>query len=403
MKFSFQRVNGSGARLGVLSEIGRHGDKVWKTPMCFVYTRRGCIPHLTYETLQMLTKDTLPLLLPLVHLVETHESVRKFSKGIGAFIGLQEHLLYTSMQDPSILVPPGYNDKAGVSLWPNTGRVQCGVEKFMSIQEAFCPDFYQALCDSDTSITSSKGRLRKSVDRTIEYLDECIKIHNKCEKLRQTAIFGTIEGGFDLDYRRKSAKLTSERPVAGFIIDGFSNYGPETENFEFEEIKHILSETLQNIPSDKPRLMHLVWRPDNVIRALELGIDLFDASYPSILSGRGSALVLPLNYKKVRAKLPVEPVNDDVTESRTVELDLKDEKFKADFSPVLQGCDCYTCRQFTKAYINHLLNTSEMLAQVLLTLHNIHHYMKFFDVLKSALADDEFHLLKTHFLSFSYS
>lgn len=400
MKFAVQKIGESGARLGVLYDIGRHCEKAFRTPMCFVYTSKGSVPHLSYETLQLLTKDCLPVVLPLVSLAETYEAVKKFSKGIGAFIGLQEYVLYTSIQDPAVRTLSGYNDKNGVSLWPKSGRNQLNVGKFMDIQEAFCPDMYQALCDSDTDKNSSKKRIRKSVERTLDYLDGCIEIHNKSEKLSKTAIFGTIEGGFDLEARKKSAKLTACRPVAGFIIDGFNCYGPETEGFEFEEIKDILKATLEHLPADKPRMMHCVWRPDNVIRAVESGIDLFDASYPYILTQRGTALVLPLQYSKAKPLLSDAPlINGDMRQPNVVEINLEAQMYKEDMSPILEGCKCYTCRRFTKAYVHHLLVTSEMLAQVLLMIHNLYHYMSFFETIQKALEEDDFNKMKAHVLS----
>ncbi|GAB6027898.1 Queuine tRNA-ribosyltransferase subunit qtrtd1 [Chamberlinius hualienensis] len=391
MKFSFEKVGRAAARLGHMTEIGRHGEKVIQTPTCFVYTKKGCIPHVTHEVLQMLTTDSLPLIFPLSNVSDSYEAVKRFSKGLGEFTGLNDNIIYSSVQDPAEANKSGYNDKFGVSLWSKSGRKQVDVEQFMEIQTAFTPDIYQALCDSDTSKETSSKRTVKAVERTLNYLDQCLKIHQKTERLANSAVFGTVEGGFNVALRQRSAKLTAERPVDGFIIDGLDCYGPASELLNFEEIRVILEETIKVLPNEKPIIMHSVWHPYNVILAVELGIDIFDASYPYLLCERGFASVFELNKKTLTTEH--EKLQKD--SNALLEINLKDEKFKMDFSPLVNDCSCHTCRRFTRAYINHLLNTSEMLAFVLLMIHNLHHYMRFFNILREALRDDWLPILKT--------
>ncbi|XP_064616447.1 queuine tRNA-ribosyltransferase accessory subunit 2-like [Liolophura sinensis] len=300
-------------------------------------------------------------------------------------------------------LPQGYNDKQSVAVWAKGGKYRLEPDHYMDIQEAFQPDVYQALSDGDVGKTTTRKRLQKSIHRTLSFLDECLERHQNSEVLKNAAIFGAIEGGYQIEERLKSAKETSSRPVQGFSIEGFQNFGPKTEDFEFDEIKDILQKTVSALSADRPRLMQGGWRPDHVLSAVSCGVDILDSSYPYIVTERGEAQVFDFKFSSSKSCHGISGEITEETKEKTYTgasftIDLKDKRYREDSRPVLPSCQCYCCQTFARSYIHHLLNTSELLASVLLMIHNFHHYFEFFHTIRQAIDEDKFddlvHLIK---------
>nr|CAD7259499.1 unnamed protein product [Timema shepardi]CAD7569495.1 unnamed protein product [Timema californicum] len=255
----------------------------------------GCIPHLTHEVLQMVTKEPLCLQVPLSSTVHNQTAVAAYKKGLAEFIGLKEHLIYSTVQDPAMATPQGYNEKDFVSVWSRSGKQQINADKYMDVIESFQPDMYQALCDGDTNLNSSKKRVSKALDRSHKMFWRCLERHENSEVLKKTALLAVLEGGYNLTSREASAKMLSSCNVAGFVIDGLHNNGPDVELLPFEKIKPAIQETVNHLPADKFRIVHGCWNPETVLDLVKEGIDIFDSSYPFLVSERGSALVF--NFK----------------------------------------------------------------------------------------------------------
>jgi len=396
MKFVVKNVTRSKGRVGNILDLNKRPDVVLPTPLCLLNTRKGCVPHLTYDVLHKMVlnrQHSLPLCLPLTTLANSRTAIKAYGKGIASFIGFEDQVIYLSIQDPAEAIPQGYNDKAGISLWPKTGRWQLDVQHFMEMVESFQPDMAQVLCDSDTNKDSTPKRIRKSLDRSLHYLDLCLVHHAKSENVRErTALFATVEGGYDKASRKHSAKQTALRPVDGFVIEGFHNNGPEAENINPDDIKELVSEVVEHLPADKPRVLPGVYRPDVVLAAVQQGIDIFDTSYPYVVTERGGALVFKYSFRG--AENSASSRGGDGEGSKTFEWNMKDTRYAADFTPIVEGCECYTCLKHTRAYVNHLLMTGEMLAEVLLMIHNLHHYLQFFSAIRDALTSDMLDQLK---------
>ncbi|KAK3579931.1 hypothetical protein CHS0354_014042 [Potamilus streckersoni] len=388
MKFSVLCVRGHGARLGRLSSVGHQGSKMLDTPMCMLYTRGGSAPYLGLDMLRKMENIPPVAHIALSHLSDHYEAVQAFQEGVAKFTALKDHLVFTSLHDPAVEVHSGFNEKSGIAIWGKGGKTKIDVDLFIKMQEALLPDWYQALSDGDTSKDTSRKRAGKSVQRTLTFLDQIVERHSQSERLKNSALFGVIEGGYSEKDREHSAKETSARPVSGFIIEGFHNMGPKSEQFRISDVSAIIQKTLNCLPEDKPRLMHGVWPPDQVLEAVELGIDIFDSSYPYLVTERGAALTFSHQYS-------MNSVSDSEIGHTGFEMDLKDKRYFDDLTPISAHCTCYTChKKFTRAYINHLLNTSEILAGVLLMIHNFHHYFQFFKSIHSALEENKFEELK---------
>lgn len=266
-----------------------------------------------------------------------------------------------------------------------------------------------------------KKRVAKATAKSLSFLDQhlektCYKENsdNNVDPPAQTKsdslIFGAVEGGFDVEARKVSAKQVAERPVDGFLIDGFCFKIEQAIELNYEEdIDKVVSEgVIPNLPEDKLRLYFGICSPKIVVKLVSEGVDMFDTSYARYATEQGQALVFQNTLENPRDAsnilLNESLITDNIDESdekccdNVDFIDLKDPKFKNDFRPVSETCVCYTCRKHTRAYVNHLLATNEMLAPVLLTIHNLHHYATFFETIQKSIQNESFHRLTKIFM-----
>ncbi|XP_062958822.1 queuine tRNA-ribosyltransferase accessory subunit 2 isoform X2 [Cynocephalus volans] len=321
---------------------------------------------------------------------------------------MPESLLYCSLHDPVSPCPAGYITNKSVSVWGVGGRVEMTASKFMAIQQAFQPDWFQCLSDGEASCeeATSLKRARKSVDRSLLFLDNCLRLQEESEVLQKSVIIGVIEGGDVMEERLRSARETAKRPVGGFLLDGFQG-NPTTLVTRL----HLLSSVTAELPEDKPRLICGVSRPDEVLECIERGVDLFESFFPYQVTERGCALTFSFDYQpnpeetllqqngiqeEIKyvdqiKKIKTTGCNEEMT---SFEINLKEKKYQEDFHPLVRGCSCYCCKNHTRAYIHHLLVTNELLAGVLLMMHNFEHYFGFFHSIREALKSDRLAKLK---------
>lgn len=380
-----------------------------QTPACSLYTRGGAVPHLTSDVLQSI--GNLPSVVQLtLQTTIDQPGVAAISKmsccGIKKFLGLEEFISYLSIQDPIQEMREGYNEEKSVSVWTPGGRKKVEVTQFMTVLEAFQPDIAECLCDTLPASSQTEKRIRKSVDRTLKFLDKCIA-EKDSRKLASCNLLGVIEGSDSVKERIRSAKETSKRPVAGFVLEGLSS---STCNWQ-----ELLQQTVEVLPDDKPRLVHGIGTPEEVVMAVECGIDLFDSSYPCQVAERGCALDINWSRKRFKPELAYSPspqtteelehsnvhvtVNDssdmaNEDKATLYEVNLNHARYSCDFTPVVCGCTCYCCTNHTRAYVHHLLVTKEMLATVLLMLHNLQEYCQFFTQIRLSIKENNFEEFK---------
>jgi queuine tRNA-ribosyltransferase len=171
----------------------------------------------------------------------------------------------------------------------------------------------------------------------------------------EQTFFPIIQGGMFPDLRKQSAEQLLQLNQPGYAIGGVSVGEPDEKRFEMIEVSAAL------IPDDKPRYLMGVGTPADLKFAIAQGIDMFDCVLPTRLARHGSAFTW-----------------DD-------KLNIKNEKFKNDFSPLLEGCDCYCCQNFSKAYLRHLHMAGEILAIVLMSMHNIRVLIKICENMKAEI------------------
>ncbi|XP_035813960.2 queuine tRNA-ribosyltransferase accessory subunit 2 isoform X1 [Amphiprion ocellaris] len=416
MQLELSRVVQGRSRLGVLKGLGRTGQHSLEVPGCLLYTHFGTVPHLTQDTLHTLRNLPSVTQVTLSNIAEHQEVLEEFKDGFRKFAGLHDTVVYCSLHDPATLCPTGYTTNKTVSVWGSGGRIELTVAKFMALQKTVQPDWYQSMADGETwQNSTSRKRVRKSVDRTLAHLDECLLVHQKSQELDGVEVFGVVEGGDILEERVRSARETAKRPVAGFCLDGL-----QTASMDQRLRTQLITAVNKELPEDKPRLLQGVGRPDEVLACVEAGVDLFESFFPFQVTERGCALcfsfdispdperagrappeVLELSEEKDAAgdtKQNGDLNHDDQTQMTSFEINLKDKRYQDDFRPLVEGCGCYCCKNHQRAYLHHLLVTNELLAGVLLMIHNTSHYHGFFSALREALAKDKLDLLKTRVL-----
>uniref|UniRef100_A0A3B5AI14 Queuine tRNA-ribosyltransferase accessory subunit 2 n=1 Tax=Stegastes partitus TaxID=144197 RepID=A0A3B5AI14_9TELE len=388
MQLELSRVVQCTSRLGVLKGLGRTGQRSLEVPGCLLYTHFGTVPHLTQDTLHTMSNLPSVTQVTLSNIAEHQEVLEEFKDGFRKFAGLHDTVLYCSLHDPAMLCPTGYTTNKTVSVWGSGGRMELTVAKFMALQKSVQPDWYQSMADGETwQNSTSRKRVRKSVDRTLAHLDECLL------ELDGVEVFGVVEGGDILEERVRSARETAKRPVAGFCLDGL-----QTGSMDQSLRTQLIAAVNKELPEDKPRLLQGVGRPDEVLACIEAGVDLFESFFPFQVTERGCALCFSFDISPDPERQNGDLNHDDQTQMTSFEINLKDRRYQDDFRPLVEGCGCYCCQNHQRAYLHHLLVTNELLAGVLLMIHNTSHYHGFFAALREALAEDKLDLLKRRVL-----
>nr|KAJ0195115.1 hypothetical protein LSAT_V11C700346110 [Lactuca sativa] len=207
------------------------------------------------------------------------------------------------------------------------------------------------------------------------------------------ALFGSTVRGCSTEERRRCAQEVAKKNVSGFYIYGFG-LGDSVD--ERATLLHAVTSCNgcfhDLLPKEKPRHVCGLGLPQEVLQGIAADIDLFDSTYKCLnmyiyhLTLGGFALVFPLDGKcKHLSDLGLSAMASDGTK-----INLKATIYRKDASRIVDGCICYTCQNHTKAYINHLLNVHEMLAHILLEIHNTHHYLSFFGVIREAITEGRF-------------
>lgn len=245
-------------------------------------------------------------------------------------------------------------------------------EHSIQVQHAIGADIMFAF-DELTSLLDPYDYQVESLKRTHAWAERCI---DEIERLRGAhanrpyqALFGVIQGAQHEDLRRQAGKFMGGLPFDGYGIGGA---------IEKDKIGDIIRWVNEELPKDKPKHMLGISEPNDIFAAIEQGIDTFDCVSPTRV-GRNGAFY---TYEGRR--------------------NIKGAQYRDDFKPLLDDCACYTCQNYTRAYINHLLKSKELLGFTLMSIHNEHFIIKLVDDIRASIDDDSFHKLKKTWLSKYY-
>ena len=364
MPFEFELIKkdtGSSARLGRM--ITAHGTV--NTPVFMPVGTQGTVKSLTPEQIkscgtQIILGNTYHL-----YLRPGHETIKKLG-------GLHKFMNWTY---------PILTDSGGFQVY-SLGKLRKitadGVifrshidgskhfltpQKAVEIQEALGSDIMMCL-DECTPYPATLSETKKSLDLTVKWAKLCRAAKASTEQ----AIFGIVQGGTYLDLRKQAVEEIIPIGFDGYALGGVSVGEPK-------EIMYSIAEAITPLlPEDKPRYLMGVGTPADIVYGVSCGIDMFDCVIPTRCARHG---LLFTNSEKIV---------------------IKNARFREDDGPIDETCDCYTCKNFSRAYLRHLYFAGEILAMVLNTIHNVHYYMRLLAQIRAALEENSFTEFKNTFL-----
>src|SRR5881392_3856136 len=230
-----------------------------------------------------------------------------------------------------------------------------GPKEAMEIQRTLGSDIAMVFDDCPPH-TSTPKELRAAVERTIRWAGECREQPRAPGQL----VFGIVQGGSDAAMREECARALIELQFDGYAIGGVSVGEPEPEMMRAIEIAEPF------LPENKPRYAMGLGTPAQLVELVARGVDMFDCVLPTRVARNGTAF------------------------TRKGSISVKGGSYKADFRPIEENCTCYACRNFTRAYLRHLLNVNEILGLRMLSVHNSYMYLRVMNEIRDHLAKGTF-------------
>ncbi len=223
-------------------------------------------------------------------------------------------------------------------------------ESVMAIQRTLGSDIAMAL-DQPLPWPSDRARAEEATARTHDWAVRCLESDRREGQLR----FGIAQGGFEPGLRRDSARSIRALPFDGYAIGGLSLGEPRALTYELVDIQS------RELPRERPRYLMGVGTPADLVEAIVRGVDLFDCVLPTRIARNGSLL------------------------TRGGRINLRNRRFSDDVGPPEDGCDCYTCARYTRAYLRHLFLAGEILAHRLATIHNLRVLLRLTQEIRQAI------------------
>ncbi|NEQ55891.1 MAG: tRNA guanosine(34) transglycosylase Tgt [Moorea sp. SIO4A1] len=346
---------------------------VFVTPHGVVETPRF-MPVGTLATVKTLTPAQLEVAGAQMVLANTYhlhlqpgEAIIKQAGGLHRFMGWHGPILTDSggFQVFSLSQLRTITEEGVTFRSPRDGRmIDITPERCMEIQHALGADVIMAF-DECPPYPAERTEVELATQRTYRWLKRCIVAHNRPN---EQALFGIVQGGVYLDLRVLAAESLVELDLPGYAIGGVSVGEPA------ELIHQIVETTAPLLPWHKPRYLMGVGTYREMVLAIASGIDLFDCVIPTRLGRHGTALVQGERWN------------------------LKNARFREDFSPLDASCPCYCCQNFSRAYLNHLVRSRESLGYMLLSHHNVTELIRFTQAIRAAILSDQFTTQFAHWL-----
>jgi len=245
-----------------------------------------------------------------------------------------------------------------------------GSEHFMTpemavqFQEALGADAIMVL-DVCTAYGDSLEKVRRAMARTHQWAERCRKAHKRGDR----ALYAIVQGGLYPELRHQSAKYLTSLDFSGYAIGGLSVGEPKEETWAMVE------ETVPRLPENKPRYLMGVGSPEDIVAGVARGIDMFDSALPTRVARNGALFTW---------------------EGRR---NIRNAAFSRLEAPLDPDCDCYTCRNFSAAYLHHLFKSEELLGLRLATIHNLRFISRLMEKIRSAILGGTFSAFRDDFLA----
>jgi len=351
----------SSARLGILTTS--HGEI--ETPIFMPVATHGAMKPLTpaqiHETgAQIILSNTYHL-----HL-QPGEGLVKKAGGLHRFMAWEKPILTDSGGFQVFSLPKKRITEDGVFFRHEiTGEeIFLDPAKAIQIQQDLGSDIMMAF-DECIPYPCDKVYAEQSTRKTLRWLKECKKAWTSDNQ----SLFGIVQGSVFEDLRIMCVKEMKKLDLPGYAIGGVS----VGEGLEL--LKKVVGWTAPHLPADKPRYLMGVGLPEDILESVERGMDMFDC-------------VIPTRYARSATLF-----------TRRGKIRVTNKNYKRDMYPVDKSCNCYTCRNFTRAYLHHLFAANEVLSAVLSAIHNVTFYLKMMEEIREAIKDNRFMEYKQKFLA----
>jgi queuine tRNA-ribosyltransferase len=232
-------------------------------------------------------------------------------------------------------------------------RIFMGPEESMQVQRELGSDIVM-IFDECTTYPATHDEARESMERSLRWAERSKTAHGD----NPSALFGIVQGGMYDDLRVRSAEGLKAIGFDGYAIGGLSVGEPEDERLA------VLETTCPVLPEDRPRYLMGVGRPEDLVRSVLRGVDMFDCVMPTRNARNGHLF------------------------TRKGDVKIKNARYTADTQPIDPDCDCYSCRNYSRAYIKHLHRCNEIQGARLATIHNLYFYQWVMREMRSAIEDD---------------
>ena len=236
-------------------------------------------------------------------------------------------------------------------------------ERSMEIQHAIGADIMFAF-DECTSPLAPHVYQKEAMDRTHRWAKRSLEYHRSAKT--NQALFGIIQGGRFEDLRKESARIIGDMDFDGFGIGG---------SFDKEDLYTAVGWVADELPEDKPRHLLGIGEPVDLILGIENGMDTFDCVVPTRIARNGTIF------------------------TRNGKIHIANAEYKMDFGKLDDGCECYTCTHYSRAYVSHLFRVKEMTAATLGSIHNLYFLVNLVKEARKAILDDSFEKFKDKFIS----
>jgi len=237
-------------------------------------------------------------------------------------------------------------------------------ELAIEYQERLGADIIMAL-DECPAHDDSPAKVKKATERTHRWAERCLKAHKRPDQ----ALYAIVQGGISAELRRESADYLKSLGFPGYAIGGLSVGEPK------EITLAMIEETVACLPQNKPRYLMGVGSPEDIVEAVAMGCDIFDSALPTRVARNGA--LFSWEGRK------------NITNAAYKEME----------SPIVADCGCYTCRNFSAAYLHHLFSCGELLAYRLATIHNLSFVAELVAKIRNAINDGTFMAFKDEFLA----
>ena len=364
MKIKYKKIKGeknTKARLGLIHT--NYGTV--KTPMFMPVGTQATVKTLSPEELKdinsgVILSNTYHLWLrPGEDIVAKAGGLHKFMNYDGPILTDSGGFQVFSLAEKKNISEEGVIFKSHI----NGEKLFLTPEKSIEIQNKLDSDIAMSF-DECIPYPASYDYAKKSTERTIRWAKRGKEAH----KNPNQSLFGIVQGGEYTDLREWSAKETVKLGFDGYSIGGTSVGEDKPTMYKMVE------DAIRYLPEDKPRYLMGVGDPIDILEGVERGVDMFDCVLPTRIARHGNAF------------------------TRNGKINLKNAKFKEDFTPLEDNCDCYACKHYTKAYIRHLIVANETFGQRLLSIHNLRFLIKLTEDIRKSIAEDKFLEFKEEFI-----